>query len=337
MNRDDQNDAGSDDRIAALERRVAKLEQEARNLRDFVGYDAGRRRETLRDKFRPKMVRFHHYPPRELRVPPEYLETSAAQPLPTIAIVSPSFNQAQYIGATIDSVVDQNYPALRFHVQDGCSADDTLDVLRRYEGRITWDSVSDKGQANAVNIGFRAIEGDIMAYLNSDDVLLPGSLDYVARVFAANPDVDVVYGHRICLDEEGKEIGRWILPQHDTETIKWFDYIPQETMFWRRRAWDEVGDIDESFDYALDWDFILRMQARGMQFKRVPRFLSGFRVHEAQKTTRNATVGAEESRRLRQTHLGFDPTPKQIDKAIAGYLRRHVLYHRLYKLKLLRY
>jgi hypothetical protein len=79
------------------------------------------------------------------------------------------------------------------------------------------------------------------------------------------------------------------------------------------------------------------MQARGMQFKRVPRFLSGFRVHEAQKTTRNATVGAEESRRLRQTHLGFDPTPKQIDKAIAGYLRRHVLYHRLYKLKVLRY
>lgn len=333
MNRENPKNSGADDRVAALEHRVSKLEREVAALRAQIGP----RRESLFDKLRPKMVRFDHYPPRELKVPPEYLETSAALPLPTIAIVSPSFNQAQFIGATIASAVDQKYPALRFHVQDGGSSDDTLEVLKRYDGRITWESGPDKGQANAVNLGFRVIEGDIMAYLNSDDVLLPGSLDYVARVFAANPDADVLYGHRICLDEEGKEIGRWILPQHDSEIIKWFDFIPQETMFWRRRAWDKVGEFDESFDYALDWDFILRMQARGLRFKRVPRFLSGFRVHDAQKTTRNMKVGLEESSRLRLTHLGFDPTPMQIHSAIAGYMRRHVLYHRLYKLKVLRY
>jgi hypothetical protein len=102
------------------------------------------------------------------------------------------------------------------------------------------------------------VQGEIMAYLNSDDILLPGTLAYVARVFAADPAVDIIYGHRICIDEEGMEIGRWLLPKHDREAIKWFNYNPQETMFWRRRVWDALGGLDETFRFAVDWDFILR-------------------------------------------------------------------------------
>jgi hypothetical protein len=108
-------------------------------------------------------------------------------------------------------------------------------------------------------------------------------------------------------------------------------------MFWRRRVWDALGGFDESFRYALDWDFVLRAHAKGLRFARLPRFLGCFRVHDAQKTVDIFDVGQDESQRLRRIHLGRDPTPREIGKGSAGYLWRHVLYHRLYKLNLLRY
>ncbi|MEX2552446.1 MAG: hypothetical protein WD627_05545 [Actinomycetota bacterium] len=90
-----------------------------------------------------------------------------------------------------------------------------------------------------------------------------GTLAYIANYFAIHPDIDVVYGHRINIDREGLEIGRAILPRHDEKAIKWANYIPQETMFWRRRVWDALNGIDESFRFAMDWDFILRARGRG--------------------------------------------------------------------------
>jgi glycosyltransferase involved in cell wall biosynthesis len=329
--------SADEQRLAALERRVAELEGEADKLRSLLEKKITSPLRTMAEKFEPKMVKFSHYPPRDLRVDPSYAATTGLHTQPTIAIVSPSLNQAPFIGAMIDSVLNQNYPSLKFHIQDGGSSDATLDILRRYEGRISWTSAKDNGQAHAVNLGFRKVEGEIMAYLNSDDLLLPGTLHYVAGIFAANPKLDVVYSHRICIDDNGREIGRWILPRHDAGALRWFDYVPQETLFWRRRAWDAVGGLDEGFHYALDWDLILRMQAKGRRFKRLPRFLGCFRVHDAQKTTRLFSVGTVESQRLRLAHLGFTPTPVEIRDAMSGYLRRHVLYHRLYKLKVLRY
>jgi glycosyltransferase involved in cell wall biosynthesis len=328
----------SSERLAKLEQRVAVIERNARRLRAQYEREVVVRKETFADKLRPKIGRFDHYRPRLLRHPEGY-EASANEFSPTIVIVTPSFNQHQFIKATIDSVLAQNYPALRYHVQDAASTDGTVALLKTYDGKLSWSSVSDHGQAHGLNVGFRSFggDGDIMAYLNSDDVLMPGALTYVAKAFADNPGVDVVYGHRICIDEDGMEIGRWILPQHDPVAIKWFDFIPQETMFWRRRVWQEVGEFDESFRYALDWDFILRAHSKGMKFKRLPRFLACFRVHDAQKSTDIFDVGQRESGQLRKIHVGFDPDAKAITRAIAPYLRRHVLYHRLYKLKILRY
>ena len=176
-----------------------------------------------------------------------------------------------------------------------------------------------------------------MAYLNSDDLLMPGTLAYVARFFADNPDIDVVYGHRIVIDAQELEIGRWIIPAHDSEMVKFVDYIPQETLFWRRRVWERLERFDESFQFALDWDFILRAQAAGFRFKRLPRFLGCFRVHDQQKTTKLEQVGQQEIALLRARYLGPVQLRKPIHRAIRGYLRQHVLLHRLFKLKILRY
>src|SRR5207302_369335 len=147
--------------------------------------------------------------------------------------------------------------------------------------------------ANGLNVGFEHATGEIMAYLNSDDVLLPGALNYVANYFREHPEVDVVYGHRVVIDEYDQEIGRWVLPGHDDEVLSWADYVPQETLFWRRRIWEDAGGmIDESFRFAIDWDLLIRFRDAGARMARLPRFLGGFRVHPHQKTSKEmADIG----------------------------------------------
>lgn len=272
------------------------------------------------------LFNLQQYPPRPLSV----TLSGPARPrlgTPRVAIVTPSFNQARFVGATVDSVLSQNYPNLAYVVQDGGSTDGTKDVLGAYGDRLSWTSAADGGQTAAINAGFCKVSGDIMAYLNSDDLLLPGSLEAVADAFARYPDVDVVYSHRIIVDDAGHEIGRWVLPPHDRQAIGWADYVPQETMFWRRRVWDAIGPFDESFRYAMDWDFILRAQRAGFRFKRLPLFLACFRVHETQKTTVINEVGMMESARLRQAHLGFVPSQAEVEKAVAAYIRRHKTFN----------
>ena len=120
------------------------------------------------------------------------------------AIATPSLNQADYLDRTIESVLGQNYPTLQYWVQDGASTDHTSEVLERWRDRgLDFESAPDEGQADAINKGLSRVEGEIMAWLNSDDLLLPGSLRAVAEVFSQRPDVDVVYGHRILIDEDG--------------------------------------------------------------------------------------------------------------------------------------
>ena len=223
-------------------------------------------------------------------------------------------------------------------VRDGGSADETIQILKSYGNKLQWRSEPDTGQANAINRGFREVTGDIMGYLNSDDTLLPGTLAYIAKAFRDDPKVDVVYGHRIFVDSHGFEIGRCILPPHHAETLKWFDYIPQETLFWRRRVWEAIGPMDESFDFALDWDFVLRAQTAGFRFKRLPRFLACFRSHDQQKTIGMIEdVGADEMRRIRAAHLDDAPGNYEIRRGISGYLLRQLLFERMYRLKLVKY
>ena len=280
-----------------LSRRLEELEDRVKELEasnTFV-YAARILRRRLRLSIvQPPLWKFWQYSARTLRLPDSYAQQASSEDPPSFAIVTPSYNQASYLQATIDSILEQNYPKLDYFVQDGGSDDGSVSILQSYGEKLKWASEKDNGQAEAINRGFQKVTGEIMGYLNSDDVLLQGTLAYVAQAFLDHPDVDFVYGHRIFVDEEGYDIGRAVLPAHNPEILKWADYIPQETMFWRRAVWDEVGNFNEDFRYALDWDFILRAQAAGFRFLRLPRFLACFRVHDAQKTTAIRPIGKVE-------------------------------------------
>ena len=256
--------------------------------------------ETLR-QHEPRAVRWDRIPAR----------TVAPGALPQIAVVTPSYNQAAYLELTMASVLDQDYPRLRYAVQDGGSTDRSAAVLARYADRLAHaESKRDRGQADAVSLGFAYLipqlaEDDVMAWLNSDDVYAPGTLLRVGQYFAAHPEVDAVYGHRIVIDEAGGEIGRWVLPPHDPAALTWVDYVPQETLFWRKRAWNRAGGLDLSFQFALDWDLLARFTSARLNVVRLPYFLACFRVHEAQKTSQQIhSTGAEEMTRIRARFHG---------------------------------
>jgi len=274
----------------------------------------------------PRLGVLRQHPPRALRLPGAYSPTTPREKLPSISIVTPSFGQARFIERTIQSVLSQEYPGLQYLVQDGGSRDGTVDILERYSQRLSaWDSSPDTGQSQAINRAFAKTSGDLMAWLNSDDILFPGALAYVGDFFATHPDVDVVYGHRVLIDEEDREIGRWILPQHDAGVLSWADFVPQETLFWRRTLWEKIGGrVDETFGFAMDWDLLLRFREAGARFERLPRFLGGFRVHAEQKTTAGISdVGFQEMNRLRERVLGRVPSRVEVRKAVAPYLMRH--------------
>ena len=265
------------------------------------------------------------YEPKAIAWDPKLRSAPKADPaaLPQIGIVTPSFGQAAFLESTMLSILNQGYPRLLYAVQDGGSRDSSPAIIARYGAQLVHgESEPDNGQADAVRKGFAHIEpklgpADVMAYLNSDDLLAPRSLAFVAGYFATHPDVDVIYGHRIIIDEEDREVGRWIMPPHEEESIEWIDYVPQETLFWRKRAWDMAGGIDPSFQFALDWDLLARFQKAGCAIVRIPYFLGCFRIHSQQKTHHAIhTTGAEEMARIR---LRFHGT----DKDNAAMIERH--------------
>lgn len=321
----------------AVESRLGLLEEQELALEAYLRLSSDG---TLWKWVAPQLGVLYQYDPVSFRVPEHYLRTGRLASPPLISIVTPTMNSEQFVGFTIESVVDQGYPNLEYIIQDGDSTDDTLEIVASYGSKIAHlNSARDTGMSQAINRGFEHATGEILAYLNSDDLLLPGSLHYVASYFEAHPDVDIVYGHRVIIDTDNAEIGRWVLPPHDSGVLSWADYVPQETMFWRRRIWDEVGSaMDETFRFACDWDLLLRFREAGARFMRLPRFLGAFRVHEEQKTSKQlADVGASEMNRLREQYVGRPVEAEEIWRYIQPYLHRHKVYHKLYRLGVLRY
>lgn len=318
---------------------VAAVAERVRDVKHALDEDVARRHRrspatALRQWTTPRLGVLRHHPPLALQVPMSYLRTNPPRQAPTISIVTPSYQQGRYLERTIYSVVSQHYPSLEYFVQDGGSSDETTAVLERFGGQLSaWASEPDGGQADAINRGFARTSGEIMAYLNSDDLLLPGSLAYVARYFAEHPQVDAVYGHRVLIDEHDREIGRWALPGHDERALPVLDYVPQETLFWRRELWERTGGrIDASLNFAIDWDLLLRFQEAGARMVRLPRYLGAFRVHSEQKTAREQELCRAESELLQRRVLGRTMTEDEVFARTRPFMRRHMLHHTIHRL-----
>ena len=284
----------------------------------------------------PRLGVLSQYAPRTLDLKQFENRKHKLSIFPKISIVTPSYQQGNYIERTIQSVLNQGYPNLEYYIQDGESQDQTVEVLKTYEDKLSgWVSEQDLGQSDAINRGFAKSTGEIMAWLNSDDLLLPGTLHLVAEYFANHPEIDVVYGNRILVDQEDNKIGRWILPRHDSELLSWADYVPQESLFWRRSIWNKVGGrIDESFSFAMDWDLLIRFRDAGAKFGHIPRFLGAFRIHENQKTSAAISeIGHKEMDRVRLHALGRIPSKIEIRKATLPFLIRHVFHDIFYRVK----
>ncbi len=257
--------------------------------------------------------------PRPLELPP-LVSPEVRVPVascPRLSIVTPSYGQGRFIRQTLDSVTAANLHDLEHIVQDGGSTDETVEILRSTNApNLRWWSESDQGQADAINKGFAHTSGapqDLMAWINADDFYLPGAVDWVRQYFADHPDVDMIYGDRIVVDEAGEEINRWRLAGHDETVLRLNDFVPQETLFWRRRLWDRVGGIDSSFRFAMDWDFLLRCLDAGAVIHHVPVYLGCFRVHAAQKTSAQiASIGQPEIDRLRERSFGRPIDPAEL-------------------------
>jgi glycosyltransferase involved in cell wall biosynthesis len=227
--------------------------------------------------------------------------------LPRISIVTPSFNQGRYIDRTIRSVLLQGYENLEYGVMDGGSQDSTRQALAWHAGQLSFvESARDRGQSDAIARGLARTSGEIMGWLNSDDLLAPGALHAVAAFFRDHPDVDVVYSHRVVIDEHDRVLYYWVLPPHSNYLMSRWDLIPQETCFWRRGAYERAGGVDASFRFAMDYDLFARMM-RTSRFARLDRFLGAFRVHPSSKTSSQMeTIGQAEVKRVQEMRgIGF--------------------------------
>jgi len=226
---------------------------------------------------------------------------------PSISLVTPSLNQGQFIRATIESVLSQGYADLDYRVQDGGSTDGTLAVLRELEARVPFASERDRGQADAINRGLSKATGEVLGYLNSDDVLLPGALTAVGEAFASDPDLMFVWGRASYLDESGRVVSPYLAKPDAIERLADACFIAQPAAFFRRKVWDEIGPFDESLHHTLDYDYWLRIAARFPRSKMrfLDREIAGCRMHADAKTVAGWSRALDEIFALVKRHTGY--------------------------------
>jgi glycosyltransferase involved in cell wall biosynthesis len=229
--------------------------------------------------------------------------TSTGQPsrLPRITVITPSFNQAAYLEQTIRSVLDQDYPNLEYIVVDGGSADGSVDIIRRFEHRLAWwVSEPDSGQAHAINKGLARATGDILAYLNSDDLYQPGALLRVAECFRRHPDADLLHGWCRMIDADGRTADRRAgsISRYDEILDLWGVWWKQRNfvqpeVFWTKRIAKRVGPFREDLHWVMDYEYWLRILRAGGKVERIDAELAAFRIHPEQKSSLGERAAAE--------------------------------------------
>jgi glycosyltransferase involved in cell wall biosynthesis len=234
---------------------------------------------------------------------------------PLVSVVTPCLNAAQFIERTIDSVMAQDYPHIEYVVMDGGSTDATLAVLERYGSRLRYFSGRDKGAADAINRGFLQSRGSIFAWLNADDVYLPGAVSAAVRCLRNAPDAAVVYGEGVWIDEKGSELGAYpTVSPYDPAALERECCLCQPAAFIRREDFERAGMLDPSLQSAFDYDLWIRLSRAGL-FVATPEILAGSRMHVDNKSLGQRRQVFEESILVLRRRFGYVPA-----RWVYGYL-----------------
>jgi len=218
---------------------------------------------------------------------------------PKISIVTPSYNQAQFLEKTILSVLNQNYPNLEYIIIDGSSTDGSVEIIKKYEKYLAyWVSEKDKGQTQAINKGFQKSTGEIIAWLNSDDTYLPETFYNVAESFKQNPEADLIFGNIYFINEHDKKIGELRFTDFDFDTLIYEGgNLHQTGTFWTRKIYEEVGGLDADYKFCMDYDFFCRVANAGKLYH-IRDFLANFRIHANAKSSTINHIGCKANFRI---------------------------------------
>lgn len=226
-----------------------------------------------------------------------------------VSIVTPSYNQGRFIERTLHSVAMQRTANIQIEhlIFDAQSEDTTLDVLRNFSQPLTWVSEPDRGQAHAVNKGLRAAKGDIIGWLNSDDVYYPGAVERVVEIFIHNPEIDVVYGQADHIDLVDQPFEDYPTEPWDPGRLLETCYLCQPAVFFRRSVFEQFGPLDESLHYCMDYEYWLRLARGGAMFYYMTEKLAGSRLYADNKTLRDRVKVVREVNDMYRRTLGHVP------------------------------
>lgn len=203
----------------------------------------------------------------------------------SVSVVTPSYNQGRFLDRTIRSVLSQKIPGrMEYFVMDGGSTDESVEVIQRYSASLEWLSERDRGQADAVNKGLARATGDVIGWLNSDDIYYPNAIQTACDYLERHPDVDAVYGEGNHIDEDDRIIEPYPLEDWDSARLKDYCFLCQPAVFFRRRLVERFGPLNVDLRYTLDYEYWLRLADGGARFARIGGVLAGSRLHADTKT-----------------------------------------------------
>ncbi len=242
--------------------------------------------------------------------------------LAKISVITPSYNQGQFIEETILSIINQDYQNIEYIIIDGGSTDNTVEIIKKYEEHISfWVSEKDSGQSEAINKGFKRASGDILCWINSDDILMPGALEKVGEKFNNNKDLAFLNGYTLIIDKNSGILFNYF----NLALKKWYAkrgvyYYTQPSMFWKKHLLEEIGYLKEDFHAQMDKELLIRIFKSNYNIGHLEKILSAFRVHETSKTGLQGEIWKRDTNELHKLYgKEYPQGEKLMYKVIYGF------------------